>query len=231
MPSFLSRSAALPRSAAIRFLSICLLGLCMGTCAPESAAQSMWGTPFDSPEEQENEEASPYGTWSTPQQDETRNGWTTDDPWNTRDPWGLEQEDGSWGESDWARDFYDFEDENGGGESGSDEWSAERVGDGIAMTAVGNVGCTSNAACGSQDCCIVGNNSECRNNCPGGGQSDNGALGNDEFIDENGNVVCTDPTGDCTNPDITVPLPGLVYLLLAGLGYGGYKLREEAAAA
>ena len=216
------------------YLVFLLVGLLV-TLPQAGTAQSAWTNPFETPEEQ-NDEESPYGTWGTPQHDEDRNAWTTDDPWNTNDPWGLEERNRSWGESDWARDFYDFDDENSGGESDSDKGSAERVGDGVAMAAVDpeNVECSSNDECTTgqkQTCCITGNGSKCKKNCAQGGGTDNGPLGNDEFIDDNGNVVCTDPNGDCNNPDITLPLPGLVYLLLAGLGYGGYRLRERQAGA
>ncbi|MFO8233100.1 MAG: hypothetical protein R6U20_10570 [Longimonas sp.] len=151
--------------------------------------------PFETPEEQQDEE-SPYGTWGTPQQDEDRNAGNTDDPWNTRDPWGVEQDDRSYGDSDWARDFYDSDDENSGGESDSDKGSAERVGDGPMM----NRRVNSCSECGSDEVCC---------------QQDNGKL------------QCRDENKSCGNNETPIPLPGIVYLLLAGLGYGGYRLRDR----
>ncbi|MGM0705982.1 MAG: hypothetical protein ACQETP_08690, partial [Bacteroidota bacterium] len=69
------------------YLALFFLSLLVGL--PQTGtAQSAWTNPFETPEEQQDEE-SPYGTWGTPQQDEDRNAWTTDDPWNTDDPWGL----------------------------------------------------------------------------------------------------------------------------------------------
>ena len=230
----------LPHISTRHVMAAVLLSVCCALLAPASTAQSAWSNPFESPsnEQQDDEPRSP---WDARTQDRDDS-----DPWNTDDPWGLEERDNIYGDSDWARDFYDFEDENGGS---STDGSARRVGDGVAMNAVT---CNRNIDCGGRVCCTdEDGNTSCGsagNDPCGNGPSDPGdpvEVGDDEFVDDEGNTrdisdcqgggpyppycgsVCGDgDTGDCAE---VAPLPGLVYLLLAGLGYGGYKLREQQA--
>ena len=189
-------------------------------------AQSVWTSPFAPAPEHSDDKEDPYTSWGADSENQYSNPWGVDDGSGTDDPWGTEDRwdaDNPWGTgSDWSDDFYDFDnksDSNGG--------SAERVGGGPMM--MGETQCQSETCNANQDCCIVGGNFQCRESgeCPGGGQSDNGPIGEDEFVDENGEIVCTNPgSTECDNATRTIPVDGaLIYLLIAGLGYGAYKLR------
>jgi len=198
----------------------CLIGLLVilfvGGYAPlpsEAQHTPSWAAPFSPSSAQDASARTSYNTWGTTQQDEDRNAWNTEDPWNNNDPWGLEERDRSYGESDWTRDFYDFDDENESGESG--KGSTDRVGNGFTMNngsscnARGNPnngGCVK--ACGSRNPPVA----VCQDVCD---RSPNGdacqAFRESRF-------------GATGTPQET-PVPGIIYLLLAGLGYGGYRLR------
>jgi len=191
-------------------------------------------------------DAPPENPWQIEQPEEDE---ADDDPWGTNDPWGTEDawgDDNSWNEdeaygggSDWARDFYDFDD---GSSGGSGNGSAERVGDGVAMNAIT---CSSNLDCsGNRVCCTDGDgNTSCGS--AGGAACTNGPseegdpipIGDDEVVGDNGETInCSgggslpteceeicqsNPSVDCAS---VVPIPGIAYLLALGLAFGAYKL-------
>lgn len=177
-------------------LALLLLGLSL--LPQPTTAQSMWDNPFESPSSEQQDDE-PRSLWDARTQDhDDSDPWNTDDPYNTSDPWGLDERDDARGNSDWARDFYDFEDENDGSDT---DGSARRVGDGPTTMAKNECDVNGNGCPTGQVCCTVGNseNRKCRKSCNGKGNTP------------------------------VVPLSGLVYLLLAGLGYGGYRLRKQQA--
>lgn len=188
-------------------LLVLALMLSMGSdTLPTAHAQYGWSN-----------DAPPENPWQIEQPEEDE---ADDDPWGTNDPWGTEDAWGgnnSWnedeayrdGRSDWARDFYDFDDGNSSGDKGS----AERVGDGVAMSAVT---CTSDSDCtgrGNPRCCISedGTTTACSR-----GQSCNSG-------DAGGIPGGSQPIEDPNAPE-PVPIPGIAYLLALGLAFGAYKL-------
>lgn len=222
----------------------CFVGLVAGGLLLSTAplhGQSAW----DAPEPSSN-------PWQIDRSEANQNEREAeDDPWGTNDPWGTEDAwgpDNPWnedeayrdGNSDWARDFYDFDEENSGG---NDNGSARRVRDGVAMAASA---CGSSCDTGGNEVCCLGNGSsgpKCRSankGCPGNSGIDESECGNLSPNDrgaENCLSQCEiDPTADgcqdfcqanpdaCRNEGIPVPLPGFIYLLLVGLSYGVYKL-------
>lgn len=219
------------------FTWLIALMLLVGLTVPHtSTAQSIWSSPFDSgPEDEEDT----YSTWGTPNDASTySNPWGSDEedddpwghnPWDTSydDPWDTSSDRS--GGSDWSSDFYDFDDEN----SGSSGGSADRVGDGPTTMGEDGDHCSRNSDCDSGICCTEtetcqsGSNptSACRSS--GGGDSD--PIEDDEEIDDDGNVVCTNPDpadAECDDDTPVVPVDGaLLYLVIIGVAYGAYKLR------
>ena len=178
-------------------------------------AQSVWTSPFDPAPEEEQEETTP---WGAPGENPTySNPWANDEaddnpwghnPWDTSydDPWDTSSDRS--GGSDWSSDFYDFDDESSGDGSGS----ARRVGNGPAMA--NSVECTGDGPSGGCD-----NGEKCCVRADGTTFCNQSACNSSNAPPNDGNV---------DDPDSADPIPvdgALLYLLIAGFGYGAYKLR------
>ncbi len=193
---------------------VCFVGLVAGglllSTAPTAHGQSVW----DSPEPSSN-------PWQIDrsQAEEDNNPWAVDDAWNSSDPWGTEDvwssdrtsdstPDPSRHGEDWARDFYDFSDDE-------EEGSARRVGDGVQTNAGPGGQCFSNNDCtagGGRSVCCVDPSTGVGTCGPGNGRC-NGTGGGGSPLAPGETL----PSG--------VPVDGgLFYLIALGLGLGAYKL-------
>jgi len=210
------------------FSLLALLIVLGSTFFPQSTtAQSVWDHPFDQPSEQENTHPSPAGWGTSGYTNDSAASWEADDPWGTEQRWDT---DNSWNtESSWADDFYGPPGNNGENTSNA---PAERVGDGIAMnqSSCESRGNPNNQAC--VDACSSPNPpSTCNSACaidPDGAA----CQAFRESCASNPNASSCRQSGfgsTGTGTPQDAPLPGVVYLLLVGLGYGGYRLREQQA--
>lgn len=205
------------------FSLLALLIFLGSTSFPQfTTAQSMWDNPFDQPSQQENTQASSSGWGTSGYTNDSASSWGADDPWGTDQRWDT---DNSWNtESSWTDDFYKAPGNNG--ENTSDA-SAERVGDGIAMnqSSCESSGNPNNQAC--VDACSSPNPpSTCNSACA---TDPDGAACQafQESCKSNPSAsACPESGFGSTGTPQDAPLPGVVYLLLAGLGYGGYRLRD-----
>lgn len=212
--------------------SLLIVLLAGGSIPLPSAAQSnaSWGNSFDRSSTQGTNARASYNAWSAPHTASPSEGYNADDPWGTENAWSTRS---SWrhnpqidseppsNSSDWSGAFYDMSNRN---KTKNGNTVREHIGDGPSKMSSPNA-CNGNP-----------NNPSCTEACSGANPppscvracSDPSSTACQNFCETNPTTPSCQRLGftGTSNPTDT-PIPGLVYLLLAGLGYGGYRLREQ----
>lgn len=198
-----------------------LIGLLVSSYAPlPSVAQhnTSWANPFDASSAQGTNAPASYNAWDAPRTASTTEGYDADDPWGTENAWSTDHHrDESFSDGNWSSDFY---------ESSPGDHSRP----------AGNSPTTHSASCGSpgnpnnKACVKACSRSNPPPTCNLACNTDPGGEACEAFQDscrENPNTAACQRFGSQgTGNPANAPIPGLVYLLLGGLGYGGYKLRN-----